>query len=335
MITVEHLTKSFTTNGNRVLALDDVTMDVQPGAVYGVLGGSGAGKSTLAKVLAGAERPDRGSVRVDGAELRTPPAAGTARSQVSLVPQPKALQRQRTVAGNIALPLERAGVDGPNRKRKVSGLLDLIGLSEHAGHGIDQLGAAQRRRVALARALATDPSVLVADDPVAGADTQTTAGVLTVLDRARAEYGTTVLLLADDPAPVRRVADDLAVLRSGQLVGQGSLLGIAADPSGELASAVLPELGTPRGAARDYDRVAEVVLVGFATVGALLPEAANRFGVQLSTIGGGLTRFGETPVARFLLGVDGVEADAALGWIEQQGGVVRRQVACGPAAVAA
>ncbi|WP_020496105.1 methionine ABC transporter ATP-binding protein [Sciscionella marina] len=337
MITVEHLTKSFSTNGNRVLALDDVNLDVQPGSVYGVLGTSGSGKSTLAKVVAGAERPDRGAVRIDGTDLRTLGGRElrNARRQVGVVPGKDSLLRQRTVAGNIALPLEQAGVDGPNRKRKVGELLDLIGLSERAAHGVDQLTDGQRNRVAIARALATSPGVLIADEPTADTDAQGTAGVLTVLDRARAEYGTSVLLLTDNPGPVRRVADDLAVLRSGRLVAQGSLLAVAADPTGELAEAVLPEITKPRGIARRHDVLAEVVLVGFATVGALLPEAASRFGVTLATVGGGLTRFGDTPIARFLLGVDGENAGHALNWIAEHGGVVRGDIAGGPAALAA
>lgn len=334
MITVENLTKSFTTNRNRVLALDSVSLDVEPGAVYGVLGGSGSGKSTLGTLVAGADRPDAGSVRIDGTDLRS--LAGrelrTAQRQVSVVPGAGSLLRQRTVAGNIALPLEQAGIDGPNRKRKVGELLDLVGLTERAGAGIDQLTEGQRRRVAIARALSTRPSVLIADNPTAEVDAP--QSVLTVLDRARAEYGTTVLLLTSDVGTVRKVCDDVALLDAGKLVGTGNLLGLASTPDSAVADVVLPEVVRPRGAAKDYDQVAEVVIVGFAAIGALLPEAASRFDVTVSTIGGGVTRFGDTPVARFLLGVNGEQARGALAWVGERGGVVRT-VAGGPKGVAA
>lgn len=334
MITVENLTKSFTSNQNRVLALDSVNLDVEPGAVYGVLGGSGAGKSTLASLVSGADRPDTGSVRIDGTDLRS--LAGrelrVAQRQVSVVPGPSALLRQRTVAGNIALPLEQAGIDGPNRKRKVGELLDLVGLTERAGASIDQLTEGQRRRVAIARSLSTRPSVLIADDPTADVDAP--QSVLTVLDRARAEYGTTVLLLTSDVGTVRKVCDDVALLEAGKLAGTGNLLALAGAPDSPVADVVLPEVVRPRGAAKDYDQVAEVVIVGFAAIGALLPEAASRFDVTVSTIGGGVTRFGDTPVARFLLGVNGEQARGALAWVGERGGVVRT-VAGGPKGVAA
>src|ERR1700753_888350 len=186
MITVENVTKSFTGHTGPVVALDDVTLDVPEGALYGVLGPTGAGKSTLAKCLALQERPDRGSIRIDGTNLM---ALGNtqlrqARRQIALLPPEQTLLAQRTAAGNIAVPLEQAGVAGPQRRTKVAELLDLVGLTDKAGNQLDQLTPGQRRRIGLARALASGGSVLLDDEPTGDLDATDAGAVLTVLDRA-------------------------------------------------------------------------------------------------------------------------------------------------------
>ncbi|HVV23929.1 MAG TPA: methionine ABC transporter ATP-binding protein [Pseudonocardiaceae bacterium] len=339
MITVENLTKSYT---GPVVALDDITLDVQEGALYGVVGPSGAGKSTLARCVALQERPDRGAIRVGGTNLM---ALGStqlrqARRQIALLPAEQTLLTQRTAAGNIAVPMEQAGVAGPQRRTRVGELLDLVGLTDRAGVQPDQLTPGQRRRVLVARALAGGATVLLADEPTGDLDTTDASAVLTVLDRARAELGVTVVLVTRDASVIRRVCDDVAVLDGGRLVEHGKLLDLAADLGTWTASAVLPavhaELSPAARAALTsrYDRVADIVLIGFATVGALLPEAASRFGADISIIGGGLTRLGDTPVARFQVGVRGERADSALAWIADRGAVVHRPTA-GPQGVAA
>ncbi|PRX49978.1 D-methionine transport system ATP-binding protein [Prauserella shujinwangii] len=322
MITVENVSKSFPGNGTPVTALRDVSLAVDAGALYGVVGPAGAGKSTLARCVALQERPDRGVVRYDG--LNTTRLDGRklrdTRRQVAVVDT--RLRDERTVAGNVALPLELGGVDGPQRRNRVGTLLDLIGLTQRAGDRPESLTPGQRRRVAVARALAAAPSVLLADDPTRGVDAEESGALLTVLDRARAELGTTVVLTTPDASVARRVCDDVALLERGTVVESGKLLDLLVKPGSRVAADLLPAVETSRAQTARYDLAVDVVLVGFAAVGALLPEAAYRFDVELATIGGGLTRIGDTPVARFRLGVRGQRADAALAWIAERGGHV-------------
>lgn len=336
MITVENLTKSFAGQPGPVVALDDVTIDVPEGALYGVVGPAGAGKSTLARCVALQERPDRGVIRLDG--LNTAALDGRrlreVRRQVGVLNAKSELYAERTVAGNVAAPLEQLGLDGPQRRSRVGNLLDLVGLTQRAGQRPTELTEGQRRRVAVARALAAAPAVLLADDPTGDLQPDETGAVLTVLDRARAELGVTVLLTTPDPSVVRRVCDEVAVLDQGSLVERGKVLGLITDPASRVGRSLLPPIETTRAQSARYDRSVDVVLIGFAAVGALLPEAAGRFGVDLATIGGGLTRVGDTPVARFRIGVRGQYADAALAWIAERGGHVAH-TARGPQGVAA
>ena len=334
VITLENLSKIFRSTSGSVVALDDVTLDVPAGVIAGVVGPAGAGKSTLARVLSLRERPDSGVFRLDGLNTGSldDRTLRIARSRIGVVPTGDSLLGQRTAAGNVALPLEQAGMDGPTRRERVGRVLDLIGLTGQAATYPQDLSAGQRQRVAVARALVGDPAVVLADDPTAGLDEDGAAGVLAVFDRARAELGTTVLVATQDTSVVRRIADDVAVLDHGRLLESGRLLELVADPDSVVAQAVLPAIDPA--ARTDYPGVADVVLIGFAAIGSLLPEAAARFGTAISVIGGGVTRIGETPVARFRLGLSGERTGAALGWLTEHGGAVR-ELPCGPRGVAA
>lgn len=331
MISVENLTKSYSRQQQSVRALDRVSLDVSAGAACGVIGASGAGKSALARCMALLERPDSGAVRVDGTDVTalSGQALRAVRRRIGVVAPDNALQEQRTAAGNIAAPLEAANLSGPQRRSRVGELLDLAGLTDKADHHPEQLTAGQNRRVEIARALATQPAVLLADDPTAGLDPSTTDSVLTVLDRARAEQDVTTVIGTNDMSVVRRAVDEVAVLERGALVERGKLLDLVAEPGSRIGASLLPEVDGPAPAAGRYDVTAEVVLVGFAAVGALLPEASNRFGVELSVLGGGFTRLGETPVAKFRIGLAGQRSESALKWMIDRDAQVRRA----PAAV--
>jgi D-methionine transport system ATP-binding protein len=331
MITVENLSKSFRSTTGAVVALEDITLDVPAGVIAGVVGPAGSGKSTLTRVLALRERPDSGTFRLDGLNTAAldQRSLRAARSRIGVVPSGESLLGQRTAAGNIALPLEQAGMDGPRRREKVGKLLDLIGLTDKAASYPDQLTAGQRQRVAIARALVGEPTVVLADDPTAALDATGAAGVLAVLDRARAELGATVLVVTPDTSVVRKIADDVAVLDHGRILEQGKLLDLVRDPDSRVAQAVLPSIDV------QAQGVADVVLVGFASIGALLPEAASRFDTEITVSGGGVTKIGETPVARFRLAMKGTErVDSALGWLAERGAFVRRALT-GPQGVAA
>jgi D-methionine transport system ATP-binding protein len=320
VITVDNVSKSCPGHDARVLALRDVSLAIEAGSIYGILGPAAAGKSTLARCIGLRERPDRGVVRFDGhpASALEGRKLWDAWRQVALVDT--RLRPERTAAGNVAEPLERTGVEPSQRRSRVGALLELAGLSRAGSRLLDELSPGQRHRIAVAKALATQPSVLLADDPTAALTAEDAAAVLAVLDRARGELGATVVLTTRDAAAARRVCDGVALLDSGRVIEHGALLSLLADPGSRVADALLPAIETSPAHAARYERSVDVVLIGFAAVGALLPEAAHRFDVDISTIGGGLTRIGDTPVARFRIGVRGEHADTALAWIAERGG---------------
>jgi D-methionine transport system ATP-binding protein len=313
VISVENLTKSFPGPDGPIRVLDDVSLQVAAGTVCGVVGPSGAGKSTLARCIPLLERPDSGAVRVDGTDLV--PLRGAAlraeRRRIGVVPQGDSLLRQRSVAGNVALPLEAAGVREPERAARVAELLELVGLAEKAGAYPDQLSGGQRQRVAVARALAVRPPVLLADEPTSALDPDTTASVLDVLEWARIELGVTVLVVTHDMAVVRRICSTVAVLDHGRIVEHGKVADLVTRPDSRIAAALLPRVDQAPLPSGD-GLIADVVLTGEAAAGSLLSGTAAELGVDLALLGGGFTELAGTPVARWRIGLSGANAGAVL-----------------------
>lgn len=333
MITIENLTKTFPSerSTSEVLrALDKVSIDIEEGSVCGVVGSSGAGKSTLTRCVSLLETPDAGEIRVDGTDLLSlhGKSLRSARRQIGVVSQGDSLLRQRTSAGNVALPLESARMEAPRRRQRVAELLDIVGLSDKGNAYPDQLSGGQRQRVAIAQALAAKPSVLLADEPTSALDPETSGSVLTVLDRVRSELGVTIMVATEDMSAVRKICDDVVLLESGTVAEQGKILDLVAETGSQIGATLLPAIDQAGSHPGGHDVVAEVVLVGFAAVGALLPEAGNRFGVELSVLSGGLTRLGDTPVARFRIGLSGQRSENALRWMIERDAIVRRTPVC-------
>lgn len=324
MITVDKLSKTYHTSTPR-RALHEVSLDIEAGALYGLLGPQGSGKSTLARLISLRDRPDTGAVRVDGVNTArlNDRSYRELRGRFHTVDPDAVLLPERTAAGNIAAPLERLGVHGPQRRELVGEALDLVGLTPAATTLLASLTEGQRRRVALARALVLQPTLLLVDDLTDGLDSAQAGGVLAAVDRARAELGVTVVLATRSADVVRKVCDHVAVLADGHLLESGAVLELLSDQDSHTARGLLPAVDTADTWLDGYDRIADVVLIGHSTVNTLVPEAGARVGVEINTVGGGTTRIGDTPIARYRLGLRGERADLALGWIGEHGGQVR------------
>lgn len=222
MIALHSVSKHFP-DGTR--ALDDVSLAVPRGAVFGVIGRSGAGKSTLLRLLNGLERPSAGTVQVDGTDLGAldQPGLRVLRRRVGMIFQSFGLLANRTVAANVALPLELAGVARAERDARVAALLDRVGLADKAASYPARLSGGQRQRVGIARALATRPDVLLCDEATSALDPETTRSVLTLLGDLNRELGLTIVLITHEMSVVRAVCSHVAVLDRGRVVDSGPL----------------------------------------------------------------------------------------------------------------
>ena len=237
----EHVTKRFSGNGRRgaeLTALHDVSLELARGEVFGVIGHSGAGKSTLVRLINGLETPTEGRIHVGPHDLTALSERGrrAVRRDIGMIFQHFNLFRSRTVAGNVAYPLKVAGVGQPERDRRVARLLDFVGLLDRAHDHPEQLSGGQKQRVGIARALATEPSLLLADEATSALDPETTGEVLGLLRRVNRELGVTIVIITHELDVIRGVADRVAVLDGGRLVESGSLYEVFAHPRTDAAA---------------------------------------------------------------------------------------------------
>ncbi|WP_084269768.1 methionine ABC transporter ATP-binding protein [Patulibacter minatonensis] len=242
MIEVDTLTKAFRRNGRDHVVLDAVSLRVDAGRIAGVIGPSGAGKSTLARCVNLLERPTSGRVVVGGQDLTAlrDRELQAARRRIGTIFQAANLLSSRTVAGNVSLPLEIAGVPRAERRTRVAELVARVGLEDHARTHPAQLSGGQRQRVGIARALALRPDVLLSDEATSGLDPDTTRSILALLRGLRDDLGLTILLITHEMEVVRDVCDQVALLRDGRIVEQGDVGALVTDPDSALGRGLVP-----------------------------------------------------------------------------------------------
>ena len=219
MISLSRVTKSFGTGDTRTLALDDVSIDVPRGTIFGVVGQSGAGKSTLIRTVNLLERPDSGTVTIDGRDVTALPEAELrdARRGIGMIFQHFNLLSSRTVEGNVSLGLEIAGQNKKTREARTAEILELVGLGEKAKSYPSQLSGGQKQRVGIARALASNPSVLLSDEATSALDPEMVKEVLdTMVSLAR--DGMTMICITHEMGFARAIADTVVFMDAGQVV---------------------------------------------------------------------------------------------------------------------
>ncbi|WP_299033703.1 methionine ABC transporter ATP-binding protein [uncultured Pseudokineococcus sp.] len=293
-----------------VRALDDVSISVPAGDVVGVVGPSGSGKSTLARCVNLLERPTSGRVVVDGEDLTAMGPAGlrAARRRIGMVFQHFDLLGSRTALGNVALPLELAGVDRRERERRAAELLDRVGLAEKAGARPSQLSGGQQQRVAIARALAARPSVLLCDEATSALDPASTAGVLALVRELRDELGLTVVVVTHEMDVVRSACDSAVLLERGRVVDEGRLSEVADRPGSPLASRLLPP--PPPAPLREGSALLQLVVTG-GTEEPVLSALVREHGLDVAVVGGRVEHLGGRRSGHLQLEVLGGAAERA------------------------
>lgn len=236
MIEFKQVSKTFATASGQVDAVKNVDLTINAGEVYGIVGFSGAGKSTLVRMLNGLETPTSGEViingkRIDnlkGKELRDQ------RKKIGIIFQHFNLLWSRTVLENIEFPLELVGVAKEERRKKAKHLAELVGLGERINAYPSQLSGGQKQRVGIARALATDPDILISDEATSALDPQTTDEVLDLLDEINEKLNLTIVIITHEMHVIRRLADKVAVMENGKVIEEGPVSEVFTHPKEEL-----------------------------------------------------------------------------------------------------
>ena len=244
MIDLQNVSQTYRGPSGPVHALRDVSLHVATGQVYGVIGRSGAGKSSLVRTINLLNRPVSGRVLVDGQDLTALPERElrVARQGIGMIFQHFNLLSSRTVFGNVALPLELAGLSSGDVRRRVNPLLDLVGLSALADRYPAQISGGQKQRVGIARALASRPKVLLSDEATSALDPETTRSILALLQQINREFGLTVVLITHQMQVVKQVADRVAVIEAGRIVEQGTVLEVFTRPQQAITRSLVDEI---------------------------------------------------------------------------------------------
>ena len=237
MIEIKDLTKEFQTADGTVEALRNVNLNIQDGDIYGIIGMSGAGKSTLVRCINMLERPTKGQVLIDGQDIAklSDKELRAVRRDVTMIFQGFNLLMQRTCLKNICFPLELIGMDKEKAKKRALELLDVVGLPDKANAYPAQLSGGQQQRIAIARALATDPKVLLCDEATSALDPKTTHAILELIRDINQRLGITVIIITHQMSVVEEICNRVAILDSGSVVEEGVVSEVFSSPKSKAA----------------------------------------------------------------------------------------------------
>ena len=327
IIQIQHLSKDFGGGENQVHALRDINLDIRQGEIFGIIGLSGAGKSTLVRCMNLLERPTSGAVIVDGKDMTalSEKELRLQRRKMTMIFQSFNLLMQRTCLKNVRFPMEIAGVPKARAKKRAEELLDIVGLADKAGAYPSQLSGGQKQRVAVARALATDPKVLLCDEATSALDPTTTVSILELLKDLNAKLGVTVVVITHQMSVIEEICSRVAILDHGHLAETGTVEEVFSHPKTEAGRRLVYPDGVPYEMLSQHrdkkgKRVIRVAFNGGTAYQPLIASVAIDCGVKLNILGADTRNVGGKAVGTMLLGLpdDPNEAAKALSYIRAQ-----------------
>lgn len=312
MIQIKNLSKTFATADGTVDALKDVNITVNDGDIYGIIGMSGAGKSTLVRCMNMLERPSGGSVIIDGVDVGklSDKELRRERQKITMIFQGFNLLMQRTCLKNICFPLELAGVKRDEVEKKATELLKTVGLPDKANAYPAQLSGGQQQRIAIARALATNPKILLCDEATSALDPKTTQSILSLIKDINRKTGITVIIITHQMSVVEQICNKVAILDGGKVVEEGEVAKVFATPKSDAAKRlVFPESAEGILEPKPDERRIRVVFNGAKATGSpLIATMAVELGVYANILSASTKTIGEKAYGNMLLGIDGGDA---------------------------
>ena len=331
MIQIQHLTKRFDTASGTLVALNDINLEIADGDIYGIIGMSGAGKSTLVRCINMLERPDEGNVEVNGRRMQDlkPAELRAARREITMIFQQFNLLMQRNCLKNICFPMELAGVEKSKAEARARELLELVGLPDKAAAYPAQLSGGQKQRIAIARALATDPKVLLCDEVTSALDPKTTQSILALIQKINRELGITVVIITHQMSVVEQVCNNVAILDNGTVVEQGPVSAIFSNPRSEAAKRLVFPSGAPQQELLPGRRMVRVAFNGTQTTDKpLVASLAIECGALVSIVAADTRVVNGQTLGSMLLALpeSRAEAEKAMDYIRSYPGISCEEV---------
>lgn len=317
MIQFKNVSKTFTVGKREIHAVQDVSLQVNQGDIFGVIGFSGAGKSTLLRLVNQLEYPTKGSIYIRDTDISKLSARELRkqRSQIGMVFQNFNLLTSRNVFGNIAYPLKVAGYKKQAIKERVNELLTFVGLTDKANDYPEQLSGGQKQRVGIARALASSPEVLICDEATSALDPETTEDILRLLKKVNRELGVTILLITHEMRVIQSICDKVAVMENGRVIETGEVFDVFTNPQQlttrrfiqsvqkDLPSeSILKEWQKTNGG-----KLYQVIFKGSATVDPILSTITKQYDVDFNIVYGSVQELQEKLFGNMIISFVGSE----------------------------
>ena len=336
MITLTHVSKIFPGGESGVHAVQDVSLHIAPGEIFGIIGYSGAGKSTLVRCINLLERPTQGTVTVDGRELTalSEKELRQERRKIGMIFQQFNLMTARRVAQNVAFPLKDSGLSKEETAAKVTQLLELVGLPDKAGSYPAQLSGGQKQRVAIARALASDPKVLLCDEATSALDPQTTASILRLIRDINRRTGITVVVITHEMAVVKEICHRVAVMEKGRVVETGDVFSLFSAPKEPVTRSFVSTTsnlskaeefiaeGAPLVALSPGQVIARLTFARGNVGEAAISQLSRQFGVDANIIFANVDILEGTPLGGLVVIFSGERVGEAIAWLCEKNVVV-------------
>lgn len=328
IIEIKNLSKTFGSGESQVAALQDVSLQVQKCEIFGIIGLSGAGKSTLVRCINLLERPDSGEILFHGKNLMdmSDKQLRMQRRNISMIFQSFNLLDQRTALDNICFPLELVGVPKKEAKKRSLELLETVGLPDKANAYPSQLSGGQKQRIAIARALASNPEVLLCDEATSALDPQTTRDVLRLLQDINRRMGITVIIITHDMSVIEEICGKVAILNHGKVAEIGAVADVFSNPQTEAGRRLVYPDGLPFELSEG--RVIRVAFNGGTAYQPLIATLAIECGVVVNILGADTRNIDGKAFGTMLLGLPDNEAEAnkALAYIQSQKDITVEEV---------
>ena len=309
MIEIKNLYKTFHTKAGDVDALKDISLTINDGDIYGIIGMSGAGKSTLVRCINMLERPTSGQVIIDGKNmgLLTDKELREARRDITMIFQSFNLLMQRNCLKNVCFPMELAGVKKAEAEKRAMELLELVGLPDKAKAYPAQLSGGQQQRVAIARALATNPKVLLCDEATSALDPNTTHSILSLIRDINEKLGITVVIITHQMSVVEEVCTHVAILDRGEVAEVGTVGSVFSSPKSKAGRRlVFPNGEDDMVSDPTKEKRLRVVFNGAETAGApLITTMAIETGIAVNILAATIRSIESRAYGSMLLGIPG------------------------------
>lgn len=320
MIELKDISKVYKTKNGDLTAVQNVNLTINKGEIFGIIGYSGAGKSTLIRLLNGLEKPTSGTVDVNGQQISS--ISGDklrlARQKISMIFQHFNLLWSRTVAENIAFPLEIAGVAKGEREKKVKELIDLVGLSGRENAYPSQLSGGQKQRVGIARALANNPEVLLCDEATSALDPETTDSILELLLDINKRLGLTIVLITHEMHVIQKICNRVAVMENGRVVETGDVLQVFQNPQAEITKNFVMQVSGTKDTKESIEqilanyptgKIVKLTFIGNKTEQPIISQLIKQFNVEVNIVHGNITQTASGPYGTLIVQIDGEDSN--------------------------